>query len=257
MLLNPENYEYCRFNQKRSDGNEYGESGPLYMATDQTGNKLLVKHMNAMDAANEYLACSLAQLLEINAPKAWLFSNHKQIKRISFRHSVGIEFFDGFINATKENMLHLQNEAARCIIFNLLIDQEDGESYAVHNGKIYTYDFASAFTMGINFQDAFLKEMKSPSKELSQFLAQRINIFRLYLYDAINILDKTAIPMDTMETEYMDIRNRFLSLFENNAFELILDDIKELYPIAIADYYRNILNQTACVLREKPSLKPN
>ena len=111
--------------------------------------------------------------------------------------------------------------------------------------------------MGINFQDAFLKEMKSPSKELSQFLAQRINIFRLYLYDAINILDKTAIPMDTMETEYMDIRNRFLSLFENNAFELILDDIKELYPIAITDYYRNILNQTACVLREKPSLKPN
>lgn len=254
MLLNPENYEYCRFNQKRNDGNEYGESGPLYMATRQDSFKLLVKQMNAMDAANEYLACSLAQLLDVNTPKAWLFSSHKQIKRISFRYSVGIEFLDDFSPATTEDMLLSPNEAARCIIFNMMIDQEDGESYAVHKGRIYTYDFASAFTMGINFQDGFIKEMKLPSKELSEFLAQRINEFRQYLYDAVSTLIKNDILTDVIEAEYKDIRDKFLILAESNGFEPILEDIGELYPEAIVDYYRMILNEISNLFQERETI---
>ena len=84
MLLNSENYSCVRFNQQCKNGKEYGESGPLYIATHTDGSKFLVKKMNAMDAANEYLTCSLTQLFGINTSKAWLFSSHKQIKRISF-----------------------------------------------------------------------------------------------------------------------------------------------------------------------------
>ncbi len=256
MLLNPENFEYSRFNQMRSDGNEYGESGPLYLAKDYDGSKLIVKQMNAMDAANEYLACSIARLLGINTPRAWLFSSHKQIKRISFRHSVGIEFFEDFLLATKEDLIQLPNEAARCIILNLLVNQEDGMSFGVHGNRIYTYDFGSAFGMGINFQDGFLKEMKSPTQEMSQFLIQKVNVFRRYLYDAISVLKKSDIPTDVMEVEYTDIRERFLSLMEQNAFEPLLEDISELYPKAIVNYYRMLLQETACVLQEKIGIKP-
>lgn len=256
MLLNPENFEYSRYNQKRSDGNKYGESGPLYLAKDCDGIKLIVKQMNAMDAANEYLASSIARLLGINTPTAWLFSSHKQIKRISFRHSVGIEFFEDFILATKEDLIQLPNEAARCIILNLLVNQEDGMSFGVHGNRIYTYDFGSAFGMGINFQDGFLKEMKSPTQEMSQFLTKRVNGFRRYLYDAISVLKKSDIPMDVMEVEYTDIRERFLSLMEQNAFEPILEDISVLYPKAVVNYYRMLLQETACVLQDKINIKP-
>lgn len=151
MLLNPENYNYTRFKQNRREGEEYGESGPLYIATHTDGSKLLVKQMNTMDAANEYLACSLAQILGINTPKAWLFSSHKQIKRISFRHSVGIEFLDGLSPATKEDFLYCPHEAARCVILNLIVDQEDGTSYGICNGHIFTYDFGSTFHNGCEF----------------------------------------------------------------------------------------------------------
>lgn len=55
MLLNPENYNYTRFKQNRRDGEEYGESGPLYIATHSDGSKLLVKQMNALYAAKNIL----------------------------------------------------------------------------------------------------------------------------------------------------------------------------------------------------------
>lgn len=256
MLLNPENYDYSRFNQKRSDGNEYGESGPLYLAENTDGNKLIMKQMNAMDAANEYLACAMAQLLSINTPKAWLFSSHKQIKRISFRHSVGIELFEDFMPATKEDMLQSPNETARCIILNLLINQEDGMSFCVHDGSIYTYDFGSAFTMGIIFQDGFLKEMKAPTQKLLQYLTQRAEGHRRYLYDAVSMLRKYDIPVDVMEVEYRDIRDKFLLLMEQHAFEPILEDVNALYPNAVVDYYRMLLQETTHFLQEKTGIKP-
>ena len=112
----------------------------MYLAKDCDESKLIVKQMNAMDAANEYLACSIARLLGINTSTAWLFSSHKQIKRISFRHSVGIEFLEDFVLATKEDLIQLPNEVARCIILNLLVNQEDGMSFSVHGNRIYTYD---------------------------------------------------------------------------------------------------------------------
>lgn len=228
----------------------------MYLAKDCDESKLIVKQMNAMDAANEYLACSIARLLGINTSTAWLFSSHKQIKRISFRHSVGIEFLEDFVLATKEDLIQLPNEVARCIILNLLVNQEDGMSFSVHGNRIYTYDFGSAFGMGINFQDGFLKEMKSPTQEMSQFLTKRVNGFRRYLYDAISVLKKSDIPTDVMEVEYTDIRERFLSLMEQNAFEPLLEDISELYPKAIVNYYRMLLQETACVLQEKIGIKP-
>ena len=254
MLLNPENYNYTRFKQNRTDGEEYGESGPLYIATHADGSKLLVKQMNAMDAANEYLACSLAQILGINTPKAWLFSSHKQIKRISFRHSVGIEFLDGLSLATKEDFLSCPNEAARCVILNLIADQEDGTSYGIYNGHIFTYDFGSTFTMGVNFQDNFLKLMKLPPDDLIQHLKNRRNSYRQYLNAAFDSITKSFLPVEIVEDEYVNIRNIFIDLTKSNGFEPIFDDIGKLYPKAIVEYYRSLLLELEEVFRDNPTI---
>lgn len=241
MLLNPEEYKYTRFKQHRNDGEEYGESGPLYLAEHTDGTKLIVKQMNAMDAANEYLACSLAQLLNIYAPKAWLFSYHKQIKRISFRYSVGIEYLENLMPISKDELISHPHETAQALILNALINQEDGVEIGMHNGKVVTYDFASAFSMDNNLRDGFLKLMKNPSEELQEHLKVRISNYRDYLDSAYEVLLESDIPSDVIDEEYRKIGDAFLKLADQKAFKPILREMGEIYPHAIVEYYRSIL----------------
>lgn len=257
MLLNPENYTYSRFKQYRKDGEEYGDSGPLYLAEHSDGTKLLVKQMNTMDTANEYLSCSIAQLLGINAPRAWLFSSHKQIKKISFRHSVGIEYFEDFKPATKEEFLENSHDAAKGLILNLLIDQEDGTEFGMHQNSIYTFDFSNTFTMSCYFGDRFLKMLESPSNELIQLLERRRDTYSSYLDSAIDVLSESLIAPEIMEEEYRNIRERYLTLIKNQDFEPILDEIGKLYPEAIVDFYRSILSELAYKLDKIPSIIKN
>ena len=55
---------YELFHDSREDSNpefDEGCSGEKYIATDKSGKKYLVKHVNYTDAGNEFLGCWLAE----------------------------------------------------------------------------------------------------------------------------------------------------------------------------------------------------
>lgn len=53
-----------------------------------------------------------------------------------------------------------------------------------------------------------------------------------------------------------DIRDKFLLLMEQDAFEPILEDVNALYPNAVVDYYRILLQETTHFLQERTGIKP-
>lgn len=137
---------------------------------------------------------------------------------------------------------------------NLIVDQEDGTSYGICNGHIFTYDFGSTFTMGVSFQDNFLKLMKSPPDDLIQHLKNRRNSYRQYLNVAFDSITKSFLPVKIIEDEYVNIRNTFIDLAKSNAFEPIFDDISKLYPKSIVEYYRSLLLELEEVFRDNPTI---
>ena len=71
-----------------------GRSGRLLLATHQrTGKKYLVKHTYPHNAANEYVACWLAERMGASAPKAYLLTPNDAFET---KYAVAIEYVDGF-----------------------------------------------------------------------------------------------------------------------------------------------------------------
>lgn len=97
------------------------------------------------------------------------------------------------------------------------------------------------FTMGVSFQDNFLKLMKSPPDDLIQHLRNRRSLYRQYLNVAFDSITKSFLSVKIIEDEYVNIRNTFIDLAKSNAFEPIFDDISKLYPKSIVEYYRSLL----------------
>jgi len=70
-----------------------GFSGELLLAEAMDGKRYLVKHTFPHNAANEYVACWLAEKMNILCPKAYLLSHNK---RFNSEYAVAIEYIDGF-----------------------------------------------------------------------------------------------------------------------------------------------------------------
>ena len=70
-----------------------GFSGELLLAEATDGKRFLVKHTFPHNAANEYVACWLAERMDILCPKVYLLSRNK---RFNSRYAVALEYIDGF-----------------------------------------------------------------------------------------------------------------------------------------------------------------
>lgn len=66
-----------------------GLSGPLLSATNKEGQKFIVKYANFHNAANEFVAFSLAQKIGAPVPQVFLL---KPSKKFSPPYAVAIEF---------------------------------------------------------------------------------------------------------------------------------------------------------------------
>ena len=84
---------------KSRPGFSVGTSGQLLLATHKdNGKKYLVKHTYPHNAANEYVACWLAEKLYVPVPRAYLLSPNKVFKS---KYAAAIEFIEGFTNFNK------------------------------------------------------------------------------------------------------------------------------------------------------------
>lgn len=123
-----------------------GMSGPLLMATHKaTGKKYIVKHTCPHNAANEYVACWLAERMGAPAPKAYLLSPNRVF---TTKYAVAIEYLDGLRNFKTENLSEemksaLISQFALCLLLRL----DDSIQLCNTDEHIYSYDFSEGFNI--------------------------------------------------------------------------------------------------------------
>jgi len=256
MLLNPEDFELSRFKQNRSDSEEYGDSGPLYfgISKDSSLPSVIIKQFYVMHAANEYIGCTLGKLLGVHTPQAWLFKKHNQIKRCSFRHSVGIEYLDGLASVSKQILYddaHIDQTLRACML-HCFLDEEDGDSAGILNDQIYAYDFSETFCLG-NMGDGFIKILKNRNDYSSAAFAARAQA--QYLNSVSSAIEQIAlwskympVSKEAVKKVFMEMRGRYIDLYQNHELDSVLAEIAKLYPTQVADYYGGLFEILANVL---------
>lgn len=81
---------------------EEGFSGPMLLGTDkETGKKYIIKHTYPHNAANEYVCCTLANMIGVAAPRTFLLSPNAAF---SAKYAVAIEYLDGMKKVERENL---------------------------------------------------------------------------------------------------------------------------------------------------------
>lgn len=140
-------YESYRDNRvKNRPGFTVGMSGPLFMATHKTmGKKYIIKHTYPHNAANEYVACWLAERMGATAPKAYLLSPNRVF---TTKYAVAIEYLDGLRNFKAENLSEeLKGDLISQFALCLLLRLDDAIQLSSTHGHIYSYDFSEGFNI--------------------------------------------------------------------------------------------------------------
>lgn len=215
-----------------------GMSGPLLLAVHkETGKKYLIKHTYPHNAANEYVACWLAERLSVPAPKAYLLSPNKTF---STKYAVAIEYIEGFRGFQKDDVpdnlkTDLVTQFALCLVLRL----DDMIQMSRTDNHIYSYDFSEAFNVVdlksiVSMDDyAAVDRMRPQLKQFKRFtetedfyvpgLAKEFHFEPERLRDGMISTIKRA-------TEIAD-----------EDLDSLTDELMEMYSAAIAIYYEECI----------------
>ena len=217
-----------------------GTSGQLLLATDnEDGHKYLVKHEYPHNAANEYVACWMAEKLGVPAPRAWLLSPNSAFNS---KYAVAIEYIEGLTGFDKTSVPEeLQEELIGQFAFHALIGSTDIMQLSAADGHIYSYDFSEAFyfdndlvfTILLHNQDAGIEMMK-----------HKLEAFRRYIryqhFDVPGLAWEFRLDPERQKAGMISTAKRILNITEEEIGALS-DELMELYPAAIAVYYEECI----------------
>ena len=238
---------YKFFHDSRGDGDpefEGGDSGTLYLATDQSGKKYIIKHTFMMDAANEFIGSWLARQIGILAPKVQLLTPHKKFKS---KFAVAIEYLDlSPLSAGQYDWF----EMAPIFILGNLINSEDGIQAQGLNGHICNYDFAESFS--INAMELFYKASKLEPSILTNYLANSLRSFTASLdfldFDYTLYAEKYGLDPDEFNKRAVAAARKILDI-PDEEFAVLYDELAEIYTTEIVRYYANCIS----AIKEKVS----
>ena len=240
-MLDSSEFKYEPYIDGRTAGNPeftVGVSGQLLIATHKTtGKKYIVKHTNPHNAANEYVACWLAERMGAPAPKAYLLSPNRAF---ASKCAVAIEFLDGLRGFKKDEVpkelkADLMAQFALCLMLQL----DDIIQLSRTDEHIYSYDFSEAFNMidmkhYLRFDDDTIADfIRRPLQNFVSFtLNQDFNIpglareFNLDPYE--------------MQKEMIAAVKRTAAI-TNDELDELSDELTKMYPITIAVYYEECI----------------
>lgn len=219
-------------------------SGPLLMATHRTtGKRFLVKHTYPHNAANEYVACWLAEKLGVPAPKAYLLTPNKVF---ATKYAVAIEYLDGLRSFKKEAVPEVLKpdliaQFALCLVLRL----DDMIQLSRTDDHIYSYDFSEGFNIVdmriiLNLEEDYMVD----------YLCSPLQRFRNYIQ-----MENFNIPGLAREFNLnsVEMKNGMISAVKrakaitDDALNELTDELMEMYPAAIAVYYEACIR----VIRER------
>ena len=225
---------------KSRPGFTVGTSGQLLLATrKEDEKKYLVKHTYPHNAANEYVACWLAEKLDVPAPRAYLLTPNKMFKS---KYAVAIEFIEGFTNFSKAAVpVELQDDLIAQFAFNSLIGSDDAMQLNAAGGHIYSYDFSEAFYIS----DDFLYNLLSRNEDAGiDLLRRKLASFRQHIsfqdFDIPGLAKEFHLDHDKQKSGMIATAKKVLNITEEEITALS-DELIEMYPAAIAVYYEECI----------------
>ena len=236
MLLDPNDYDYRYFKQKR--GKE-GDSGLIYFGKPKLKElcPILVKSYDFTDAINEYIGCNVARRIGINAPRAWLFEGwDADFDKIDFEKAVAIEYLDFSKESGDEfdDTEKLAKQSIKCAIFHRLMYEREDASYAIVNGDVFTFDFADGML------SPFLGRLNNYEKRDDGFTELGYEIMNWQHDSRKNAIDYLKAKEAQGEykglatSAYMELRERFIEEYNNNEFLDLIADILEAFGVEYA-----------------------
>lgn len=215
-----------------------GISGPLLMATHKTtGKKYIVKHTYPHNAANEYVACWLAERMGVPAPKAYLLSPNKVF---ATKYAVAIEYLERLRGFKKDDVPEelkpdLISQFALCLLLRL----DDMIQLSCTDEHIYSYDFFEGF----NIVDMKLI-LRAQEESMVDFLRPPLQQFKLFTEKEDFIIPGLAhefhLDPEEMRTGMIAAVKRTASITDEELDELS-DELMEMYPAAVAVYYKECI----------------
>lgn len=240
-MLNSSDFTFESYQDERvinRPGFTVGMSGSLLMARQKsTRQKFLVKHTYPHNAANEYVACWLAERIGAPAPKAYLLSPNRAFKT---KYAVAVEYIEGLHGFQKDNVpeklkSELITQFALCIVLQL----DDMIQLSRTDAHIYSYDFSEGF----NIVDlSYVVRMNEDSA--IAFLRPKLQIFRQLTekenFDIPGLAKEFHLDPDDMKRSMINATIRAASITDEE-LDALTDELMEMYPVAIAVYYEECI----------------
>lgn len=237
-----------------------GFSGQILLATPKNKRKpkLLIKHATPAAVCNEFVACNLAQLIRIPAPKAYLLRiSPEEQSLFSSPYAVGIEYIKGLHPVDMES-IRLQPpvdpkyfDYTEQYALAAMLMQEDriqmGEST---DGQIYGYDFAESFSLTDLAVAALLNQGSDMGTELMKHCLNRYRSFD-FASACGHMLEhlQKEFGLDDVEYLHPTFHEPMLLYWHlpNKQLNAITQAIGQVFPLELEVYYEECFN----ALREK------
>ena len=242
-MLNANEFTYQQFKDNRvkllPEFTE-GMSGSLLLATHKkTGERYIVKHTYPHNAANEYVACWLAEKLGVPAPTALLLSPNRLF---SSQYAVAISYIDDLTGFDKTKVpANLHNDLIGQFTLNILIANDDKLQLGMAGRHIYSYDFSEAF----NVSDDLLYQAFCFNNNLGiSLIKQKIDSFRDYLdhvdFDIPGLALEFNLDPKRQQSGMIETAERVLDIKEDE-IEALAYELMKAYPVGYIKYYKECL----------------
>lgn len=241
-MLNSEEFRYEPYKDNRIQnrpGFTVGMSGPLLMATHKTaGKKYIVKHTCPHNAANEYVACWLAERMGVPAPKAYLLSSNRVF---TTKYAVAIEYLNGLRNFKTENLsAEMKHDLISQFALCLLLRLDDTIQLSCNDEHIYSYDFSEGF----NIVDMWLI-LRAREEVMVDFLRRPLQQFKRFTgkedFNVPGLAREFRLDPEEMRNGMIAAVKRAATITDEELDELS-DELMEMYPTAIAVYYEECIH---------------
>lgn len=215
-----------------------GMSDPLLLATHkETGRKCIIKHTYPHNAANEYVACRLAECLGVPAPKAYLLSPNKVF---ATKYAVAIEYIEGFRGFQKENVPdNLKSDLIAQFALCLVLRLDDMIQMSRTDDHIYSYDFSEAFnvvdlkTIVRMNDDAAVDRMRPQLRKFKHFTENED-------FDTPGLAREFHLAPEHLKNGMIATIKRAAEITEAD-LDSLTDELMEVYSAAIAVYYEECI----------------
>ena len=228
---------------------EGGDSGALLLATDKSGKKYVVKHNFLMDAGNEFVGCWLAEKMDILAPKAHLLTPNK---RFNTQYAVALEYLELSPLSAGEYDYY---EKAPILMLHNILNNGDTIQMEGSDGHICTYDFSACFSNGGLYLFGDALKLK-PQMTLSIMAPTMESCLKAYYasFDFAKIdfsSDAERHNLDPIEfnRRAVSAAQKLLDVSEYEYVDMF-DELAELYPMEIVNYYVDCINALQQAIQE-------